>query len=231
MAMTTNNPLLAHVRGKFGNCMVIRQYEGKTVVSATAKCSTTQSAKQQANRTRFSRASALACKAVRDPELREHFLAKARRRKLTNAYTMAVSHYMIVLKASDELEAATSENKVATMEDKTKHRYPFLKVGFIFAFVWLLARIAAGRHENPDSLRTLREQQVFFSGSYRQVVSLWQRFQQRTESLGQIYKEKLRQTRSLFSTPGFVSVNQLLRRLRLAFFAFRFRFVRLFVLP
>lgn len=78
----------------FGGVVVFRQLRGKTIMANKPRKPTTQSALQRENRSRFAKASAFAKQVLQDPQKKEYYLAKARKLKLPNAYTAAITDYM-----------------------------------------------------------------------------------------------------------------------------------------
>jgi hypothetical protein len=74
--------------------VVFRQLRGKTIMANKPSKPTTQSDLQRENRHRFAKASAFAKHILKDPQKKEYYLAKARKLKLPNAYTAAITDYM-----------------------------------------------------------------------------------------------------------------------------------------
>lgn len=95
MARVTNNRFTEGLSGAVGD-MLFRQVNGKTIVSlkpAKPRRPKPQSALQRANRDNFREATFYAKAIQDDPELKAHYLKKAKRMGLTNAYTAAISEY------------------------------------------------------------------------------------------------------------------------------------------
>jgi hypothetical protein len=100
MAIVTVNPISGHLRGALGN-IVFRQVYGRTVVSGKAHRTKKESAVQRRNRDKFREASWWAKKQMLDPQKKSFYTAKAKKLKLPNAYTAAVSDYMRKIVISD----------------------------------------------------------------------------------------------------------------------------------
>jgi hypothetical protein len=79
--------------GSVGN-IVFRQLRGKTVFSGKPRKQKKQSEQQRENRSRFKAAAYWAKAQMRDPDRKAYYLRKAKKLKLPNAYTAAVSDYM-----------------------------------------------------------------------------------------------------------------------------------------
>lgn len=93
MATVTTNPISGHLRGTLGG-IVFRQLRGKTVVSNTPRQTKKESAVQKQNRRKFRDASRWAKAQMHDPQKKSFYTAKAKKLKLPNAYTAAISDYM-----------------------------------------------------------------------------------------------------------------------------------------
>jgi hypothetical protein len=94
MAIIKDNKIMRGVSGKFGDVVVYRQLRGKTIMANKPSKPTTQSELQRENRRRFAKASAFAKHVLQDPQKKEYYLQKARKLKLPNAYTAAITDYM-----------------------------------------------------------------------------------------------------------------------------------------
>jgi hypothetical protein len=93
MATVTANPISGHMRGTLGG-VVFRQLRGKTVVSNTPRRIKKESVTQKQNRSKFRDASRWAKAQLLDPQKKSFYAAKAKKLKLPNAYTAAISDYM-----------------------------------------------------------------------------------------------------------------------------------------
>jgi hypothetical protein len=94
MATIKNNSLTAGLRGMIGDTIVFRQVRGKTIMSNRPRKPQYQSELQRVNRLRFREATAFARSAMRDPEKKEYFRRQARKLRLPNAYTAAITAYL-----------------------------------------------------------------------------------------------------------------------------------------
>jgi hypothetical protein len=93
MATIQTNSIASGLRGSLGN-LVFRQVHGKTIVSGKRDGKKKQSELQRENRSRFQSAAYWAKSQMLDPEKKAYYWRKAKKLKLPNAYTAAVSDYM-----------------------------------------------------------------------------------------------------------------------------------------
>ena len=93
MAIIQTNALVKGLSGSLGK-LVFRQYGSKTILAGKGRSSRKQSAWQQENRNRFKCASAYAKAAMLNADKKAYYWHKAKKLKLPNAYTAAVSDYM-----------------------------------------------------------------------------------------------------------------------------------------
>jgi hypothetical protein len=93
MAVIQINSVAQGFSGSLGR-IVFRQLRGKTIMAGKPDKVTKQSALQRENRVRFKLASAWAKGQMHDPEKKAYYWRKAKKLKLPNAYTAAVSDYM-----------------------------------------------------------------------------------------------------------------------------------------
>jgi hypothetical protein len=94
MAIAKNNIVTKGLSGMLANRIVFRTFNGKTVVANRPHKPTRQSELQRANRSRFRDATAFAHAAMHDPQKKAYYWEKARKLKLPNAYTAAITDYM-----------------------------------------------------------------------------------------------------------------------------------------
>lgn len=94
MAIIKDNIITEGLSGMLGDVVVFRQLRGKTIMANKPRKPTTQSELQRENRNRFAKASAFAKHILQDPQKKEYYLQKARKLKLPNAYTAAITDYM-----------------------------------------------------------------------------------------------------------------------------------------
>ena len=93
MAIVRTNNVIRGLSGSMGS-LVIRNMRGKTIVSAKAKPRRKESPLQNENRMKFRMASGYAKRAMLDPDKKAYYWRKAKKLKLPNAYTAALSDYM-----------------------------------------------------------------------------------------------------------------------------------------
>ena len=93
MAAVSTTVLVQGLRGSLGN-LVFRTIRGKTFVSQRPQRPRFESPLQRMNRDKFRMAAAWAKCMVLNPEKKVYYETIAKRRKLPNAYTAAVSEYM-----------------------------------------------------------------------------------------------------------------------------------------
>jgi hypothetical protein len=93
MAVIQINSVARGISGSLGK-LVFRQLRGKTILAGKPEKVTKQSALQRENRVRFKVASAWAKGQMLDPDKKAYYWRKAKKLKLPNAYTAAVSDYM-----------------------------------------------------------------------------------------------------------------------------------------
>lgn len=96
MAIVTNNMFTQGLTGTIGGDMVFRTFRGKTVVSIKPSQGgpVKESASQRANRDRFRQATVYAKAAMADAQKKSYYQRRARKLKLPNAYTAAITDYM-----------------------------------------------------------------------------------------------------------------------------------------
>ena len=93
MATVSFNSITKGFGGSIGN-LVFRQVRGKTIVTGKPRAPKKQSEQQRTNRLKFKQASRWAKATVNDPEKKAYYLRMAKKLKLPNAYTAAISDYM-----------------------------------------------------------------------------------------------------------------------------------------
>ena len=93
MAIVRTNNVLRGISGSMGN-IVIRNMRGKTIVSSKVRSQRKESPLQNENRMKFKLASGYAKCAMLDPDKKAYYWRKAKKLKLPNAYTAALSDYM-----------------------------------------------------------------------------------------------------------------------------------------
>lgn len=96
MAVVTNNIFTQGLTGTIGGDMVFRTLRGKTVVSMRPPEEGVREASEQQRATRlnFKRATVYAKAAMLDPQRKSYYQRRARKLKLPNAYTAAITDYM-----------------------------------------------------------------------------------------------------------------------------------------
>lgn len=95
MARTINNTITHGVSGKFGDQIVFRQVNGKTLMCKSPISRGKTSAKQEQQQEKFKKASQYAKQALEDPVLSAEYALEAKRRKGLSAYNVAVADYLI----------------------------------------------------------------------------------------------------------------------------------------
>lgn len=93
MATLQLNSIIKGMRGSLGNA-VLRQVGNRTILSCKPRVPKKQSEQQRINREKFKVASAFAKNILKDPQKKAYYLQKAKKLKLPNAYTAAVTDYM-----------------------------------------------------------------------------------------------------------------------------------------
>lgn len=94
MARTINNTITHGVSGKFGDQIVFRQVNGKTLMCKSPIGRGKTSAKQEQQQEKFKKASQYAKQALEDPVLSAEYALEAKRRKGLSAYNVAVADYL-----------------------------------------------------------------------------------------------------------------------------------------
>jgi len=94
MATVQNNDIIKGLSGMFGNAIIFRQLHGKTIVSPKPQPPKKQSDLQRKNRDKFREATNYAQNCMQDPDKKEYYKRKAKKLKLPNAYTAAITDFM-----------------------------------------------------------------------------------------------------------------------------------------
>ena len=118
MAVSHNNPILKKIHGMVGDIIVFRQVRGKTVIQLRPNPSRKQSPLQKGNRNRFAEASSFAMDAMQNPELKEEYTKQAKRLKLPNAYTAALTHKLREWK-DEAWKAKRAAQKAVILQEET----------------------------------------------------------------------------------------------------------------
>lgn len=93
MSKAENNPLLKHQSGMIGRTMVIRQVNGRTIISNAPRKRDQPTAHQLKTKEKFMRAVDYARRQMAVPEIKALY-QKAVNRDLPNAYTAALKDYL-----------------------------------------------------------------------------------------------------------------------------------------
>jgi len=109
MAAVRTNPIVNGLSGMLGG-MVFKNLRGKTFVSKSPQPPQRQSVQQKANRSKFRDASEWAKKVVLDADKKAYYQKKAKKLKLPNAYTAAITDYM----RKPKLNTFTNHDKSVT---------------------------------------------------------------------------------------------------------------------
>ena len=94
MAIIACNPLINGLSGMLGKTVVFKNLRGKTIMANRPARPQKQSEQQRTNRSRFKAATAFAKAAMLDPDKKAYYWKKAKKLKLPNAYTAAITDYM-----------------------------------------------------------------------------------------------------------------------------------------
>ena len=96
MAIVKNNAIASSFRGSFGNDLVFRHVRGKTFVMAPARKpdKKKESEAQRNTRSNFREAAQWAQHILLDPQKKAYYQQRARKLKLPNAYTAAITDFM-----------------------------------------------------------------------------------------------------------------------------------------
>lgn len=94
MAVLQNNVLLHGISGMLGGSILFKNMNGKTIVARRPALPSRQSEQQRVNRGKFREASAWAKATLLDAEKKAYYQRKAKKMKLPNAYTAAITDYM-----------------------------------------------------------------------------------------------------------------------------------------
>jgi hypothetical protein len=88
------NALVTGMHGKLGKNLILRTVRGKIIASQRNDKPQVQSALQKGTRDKFRLASAYAKSMMLIPEKKAYYLHKAKKLKLPNAYTAALTHFL-----------------------------------------------------------------------------------------------------------------------------------------
>jgi hypothetical protein len=94
MAISRNNNFTRGLSGTIGGDMVFRTWNGRTYISTSPSKPKKQSPIQKENRLKFKLATFYAKKMMNDPMRKEEYRKLAKKMKLPNAYTAAITEYM-----------------------------------------------------------------------------------------------------------------------------------------
>jgi hypothetical protein len=91
-----NNPIFANFSGKFGDLFVVRRLRGKTILSKMPRKRdrSLETDAQRATYDRMRQAGRYAAEVLQNPEKKEFYRILAKRQKLPNARTAAVTDYL-----------------------------------------------------------------------------------------------------------------------------------------
>src|SRR4051812_45348700 len=96
MAIIASNGLVNGFRGKLGDSLVFKTMRGKTFVNTPARkpSKKKESVAQRGTRVTFKQASEWAQVILLDPQQKAYYQQRAKKLKLPNAYTAALTDYM-----------------------------------------------------------------------------------------------------------------------------------------
>lgn len=91
-----NNPLLANLSGQLGGLFVVRRLHGQTVISRMPRKRdrSLETDAQRATYERMRKAGRYAAEVLQEPEKKQYYWAMAKRLRLPNARTAAVTDYL-----------------------------------------------------------------------------------------------------------------------------------------
>jgi hypothetical protein len=101
MATIRTNPLIEGLSGMLGQSIVFKNLRGKTIMTNRPSPPKKQSELQKANRSKFRQATYYAKAAMLDPDKKAYYQRKAKKLKLPNAYTAAITDYMRPVKLKE----------------------------------------------------------------------------------------------------------------------------------
>jgi hypothetical protein len=101
MATVRTNPLIEGLSGMLGQSIVFKNLRGKTIITNRPSSPKKQSESQKANRSKFRQATYYAKAAMLDAEKKAYYQKKAKKLKLPNAYTAAITDYMRPIKLKE----------------------------------------------------------------------------------------------------------------------------------
>ncbi|MBT1703600.1 hypothetical protein [Chryseosolibacter indicus] len=93
MAIARLNPTIKGLQGGLGGIM-FRQVRNKTIISAKPSAPKKQSEQQRMNRLKFKEATCYAKLMMKDPQKKAYYQHKAKKMRLPNAYTAAITSYL-----------------------------------------------------------------------------------------------------------------------------------------
>jgi hypothetical protein len=94
MATVQVNPIINGLSGMLGRTIVFKNLRGKTIVTSCPRPPKKQSEQQRINRSKFRQATYYARTAMLDEAKKAYYQKKAKKLKLPNAYTAAITDYM-----------------------------------------------------------------------------------------------------------------------------------------
>jgi hypothetical protein len=116
MATVQVNPIINGLSGMLGRAIVFKNLRGKTIVTSCPRPPKKQSAQQRINRSKFRDATLYAQTVLLDEGKKAYYQKKAKKLKLPNAYTAAITDYM----RSPQLKQVASAAKEITYVVKKK---------------------------------------------------------------------------------------------------------------
>ena len=169
MAKATNQSILRGIEGKVGD-LVMRTINNRTVVAKAPKRRTKKSLREVENHTVFQSAAAFAVEAMRNPKLKIHFKNVAKKRRLPNAYTAALSVKLKELNAAKEDRPKAPQFSIDEQVDTAPAWLDLTKRASQYT---LLPPLVKENHM-PGSLECLRLQKLEHNvfGAFKQSHSL-----------------------------------------------------------
>jgi hypothetical protein len=117
MATIRTNPLIEGLSGMLGQSIVFKNLRGKTIITSRPSPPKKQSELQKANRSKFRQATYYAKAAMLDAEKKAYYQKKAKKLKLPNAYTAAITDYMRPVKLKETNRTNTTVTYRITKRD------------------------------------------------------------------------------------------------------------------
>jgi hypothetical protein len=156
MATIRTNPLIEGLSGMLGQSIVFKNLRGKTIITNRPSSPKKQSELQKANRSKFRQATYYAKAAMLDAEKKAYYQRKARKLKLPNAYTAAITDYMRPIKLKEVTRTNTNVTYRIAKRDFDVNRVEILPALSESMVVNTLIRLNYNEWELRLSIETLQ---------------------------------------------------------------------------